>query len=36
MPSYDSLQSPLTPAERATVKTYGGWSQFMFSFGLKP
>ncbi|KAJ5740989.1 hypothetical protein N7493_000861 [Penicillium malachiteum] len=36
MPSYDSLQPPLTPAERAIVKTYGSWSQFMFSFGLKP
>lgn len=29
-------EPPLTPAERAIVKSYGGWSQFMASFGLKP
>ncbi|EAW21028.1 uncharacterized protein NFIA_061890 [Aspergillus fischeri NRRL 181] len=27
---------PLSPAERAIVKSYGGWTQFMISFGLKP
>jgi hypothetical protein len=27
---------PCTPAERAIVKSYGGWTQFMHSFGLKP
>ncbi|KAJ6017978.1 hypothetical protein N7451_001357 [Penicillium sp. IBT 35674x] len=36
MPATDSLQPPLSPAERAIVKSYGGWSQFMASFGLKP
>ncbi|KAJ5892867.1 hypothetical protein N7504_009558 [Penicillium tannophilum] len=36
MPITDSLQPPLSPAERAIVKSYGGWSQFMASFGLKP
>jgi hypothetical protein len=30
------LEPPLTPAERAIVKSYGGWTQFMISFGLKP
>ncbi|CEL02385.1 hypothetical protein ASPCAL03556 [Aspergillus calidoustus] len=34
--SSDCLQAPLTPAERAIVKSYGGWSQFLFSYGLKP
>jgi hypothetical protein len=29
-------EPPLSPAERATVKSYGGWTQFMLSFGLKP
>ncbi|KAJ5296192.1 hypothetical protein PENANT_c021G07820 [Penicillium antarcticum] len=36
MPSTDALQPPLTPAERAIVKSYGGWTQFMTCFGLKP
>ncbi|GIK01928.1 hypothetical protein Aspvir_005969 [Aspergillus viridinutans] len=36
MPATDALQPPLTPAERAIVKSYGGWTQFMISFGLKP
>ncbi|KAK4106085.1 hypothetical protein N658DRAFT_502611 [Parathielavia hyrcaniae] len=36
MPITDGLQPPLTPAERAIVKSYGGWTQFMHSFGLKP
>ncbi|KAJ5545015.1 hypothetical protein N7535_006596 [Penicillium sp. DV-2018c] len=38
MPAYstDCLQPPLTDAERAIVKSYGGWTAFMFSFGLKP
>ncbi|OJJ50772.1 hypothetical protein ASPZODRAFT_126709 [Penicilliopsis zonata CBS 506.65] len=36
MPATDSLQPPLTPAERAIVKTYGGWTSFMSSYGLKP
>jgi hypothetical protein len=31
-----STEPPLTPAERAIVKSYGGWSQFLFSYGLKP
>lgn len=29
-------EPPLSPAERAIVKSYGGWTQFMISFGLKP
>jgi hypothetical protein len=37
---YDSIltvtEPPLSPAERAIVKSYGGWTQFMMSFGLKP
>ncbi|KAF7588095.1 hypothetical protein BBP40_006194 [Aspergillus hancockii] len=36
MPSTDCLQPPLTPAERAIVKSYGGWTYFLMSFGLKP
>ncbi|KAL4803945.1 hypothetical protein BDV18DRAFT_162355 [Aspergillus unguis] len=36
MPSSDSLQPPLSPAERAIVKSYGGWTGFMQSYGLKP
>ncbi|KAL2810868.1 hypothetical protein BJX63DRAFT_433830 [Aspergillus granulosus] len=34
--SSDCLQPPLTPAERAIVKSYGGWTQFLICFGLKP
>ncbi|KAH1280456.1 hypothetical protein KXV70_001789 [Aspergillus fumigatus] len=36
MPATDALQPPLTPAERAIVQSYGGWTQFMICFGLKP
>ncbi|KAJ5189989.1 hypothetical protein N7491_007970 [Penicillium cf. griseofulvum] len=36
MPATDGLQPPLTPAERAIVKSYGGWTYFMQAFGLKP
>ncbi|KAJ5661869.1 uncharacterized protein N7477_009485 [Penicillium maclennaniae] len=36
MPSTDALAPPCTPAERAIVKSYGGWTHFMQSFGLKP
>ncbi|KAJ5779282.1 hypothetical protein N7457_007002 [Penicillium paradoxum] len=36
MPATDCLQPPLTPAERAIVKSYGGWTYFLRSFGLKP
>lgn len=32
----DSQQPPLTPAERAVVKDFGGWTAFMHSYGLKP
>lgn len=31
-----TIEPPLTPAERAIVKSYGGWTSFMQSFGLKP
>ncbi|OAA59288.1 hypothetical protein ISF_06223 [Cordyceps fumosorosea ARSEF 2679] len=36
MPASDSLQPPLTPAERAICKSYGGWTAFLQAFGLKP
>ncbi|KAJ6127811.1 hypothetical protein N7471_009028 [Penicillium samsonianum] len=36
MPATDALQPPLTPAERAIVISYGGWTHFMQSYGLKP
>ncbi|KAL4932300.1 uncharacterized protein BDV17DRAFT_287827 [Aspergillus undulatus] len=36
MPYTDSLQPPLTDAERAIVKAYGGWTNFLICFGLKP
>ncbi|KAI1840970.1 hypothetical protein JX265_010442 [Neoarthrinium moseri] len=36
MPSSDSLQPPLSPAEREISKSYGGWTGFMQSMGLKP
>ncbi|KAJ5153653.1 uncharacterized protein N7500_009092 [Penicillium coprophilum] len=36
MPASDALQPPLTPAERVIVRSYGGWTSFMISFGLKP
>ncbi|KAJ5358426.1 uncharacterized protein N7496_010839 [Penicillium cataractarum] len=34
--SSDALQPPLTPAEREIIKPYGGWTQFLMSYGLKP
>ncbi|KAJ5092833.1 hypothetical protein N7456_008694 [Penicillium angulare] len=36
MPATDGLQPSLTPAERAIVKSYGSWTEFMQSYGLKP
>ncbi|KAI8593680.1 hypothetical protein BDZ88DRAFT_403379 [Geranomyces variabilis] len=36
MPATDGLQPPLTPAEREVVKSYGGWTNFMQAYGLKP
>ncbi|OQD67230.1 hypothetical protein PENDEC_c041G04586 [Penicillium decumbens] len=36
MPITDALAPPCTPAERAIIKSYGGWTNFMLSFGLKP
>ncbi|PYH98705.1 hypothetical protein BO71DRAFT_283224, partial [Aspergillus ellipticus CBS 707.79] len=36
-PLTKTMQNPLlTPAQRAIVKTYGGWTQFLLCFGLKP
>ncbi|PHH92768.1 hypothetical protein CDD83_5174 [Cordyceps sp. RAO-2017] len=32
----DCLQPPLSEAERAIVKSYGGWTSFMRCMGLKP
>ncbi|KAG5934683.1 hypothetical protein E4U53_000633 [Claviceps sorghi] len=36
MPATDGLQPPLTPAEREIRRSYGGWTNFMASMGLKP
>nr|XP_019012814.1 uncharacterized protein I206_02310 [Kwoniella pini CBS 10737]OCF51595.1 hypothetical protein I206_02310 [Kwoniella pini CBS 10737] len=36
MPATDALQPPLLPAEKEIVKSYGGWTNFMHCFGLKP
>ncbi|KAK2608363.1 hypothetical protein QQS21_003048 [Conoideocrella luteorostrata] len=36
MPPTDALQPPLSEAERAICKAYGGWTSFMASMGLKP
>ncbi|KAM0750232.1 hypothetical protein T439DRAFT_326182 [Meredithblackwellia eburnea MCA 4105] len=36
MPATDALAPPMTPKEREIVKSYGGWTNFMHSFGLKP
>ncbi|WWC96156.1 hypothetical protein V866_003023 [Kwoniella sp. B9012] len=36
MPASDGLQPHLQPAERAIVKSYGGWTNFCVSYGLKP
>jgi hypothetical protein len=30
------LEPPLSTAERAIVKGYGGWTNFLLSYGLKP
>lgn len=30
-----ALEPPLTPAEREISKSYGGWTSFMQSMGLK-
>ncbi|KAJ5651894.1 hypothetical protein N7507_009320 [Penicillium longicatenatum] len=31
-----NTQPRLTATERAIVKSYGGWAQFMITFGLMP
>jgi hypothetical protein len=31
-----TVEPPLSPAEREIVKNYGGWTQFLLCFGLKP
>ncbi|KAG5927484.1 hypothetical protein E4U42_002194 [Claviceps africana] len=36
MPASDGLQPPLTAAEREIRRSYGGWTNFMLSMGLKP
>ncbi|KAJ5723416.1 hypothetical protein N7488_001451 [Penicillium malachiteum] len=36
MPLTDSLHPPLEPEEREIVKSYDGWTNYMFSHGLKP
>ncbi|BGP18118.1 hypothetical protein JCM10213v2_006169 [Rhodosporidiobolus nylandii] len=36
MPATDALAPPLTPAERDIVKSYGSWTNFCASFGIKP
>lgn len=30
------IEPPLAPAERTVVKSYGGWTNFTSSYGLKP
>ncbi|KAL5333182.1 hypothetical protein BJX70DRAFT_403842 [Aspergillus crustosus] len=32
----NSIRCPLTPAERAIVKEFGGWTIYMASYGPKP
>ncbi|KAJ5593687.1 hypothetical protein N7537_010591 [Penicillium hordei] len=36
MADLSTTEPPLSPAERAIVKSYGGWTSFMQCFGLKP
>ncbi|KAJ5736065.1 uncharacterized protein N7483_001190 [Penicillium malachiteum] len=36
MPLTDSHQPPLEPEEREIVKYYNGWTNYMFSYCLKP
>jgi hypothetical protein len=36
LPPNTATAPPLAPAEREIVKSYGGWTQFMHAFGLKP
>ncbi|KAK2594299.1 hypothetical protein QQS21_008005 [Conoideocrella luteorostrata] len=36
MPASDGLQPPLNEGERAIRRSYGGWTNFMQSYGLKP
>ncbi|KAI5852059.1 hypothetical protein GGS23DRAFT_601786 [Durotheca rogersii] len=36
MPATDALQPPLSETEREICKSYGGWTNFMHSSGLKP
>lgn len=31
-----STEPPLSPPEKAIVKSYGGWTHFLMCFGLKP
>ncbi|ORY23615.1 hypothetical protein BCR39DRAFT_548938 [Naematelia encephala] len=36
MPITDGLAPPMTPAERQVVKSFGGWTAFLRTYGLKP
>ncbi|GAA5909093.1 hypothetical protein JCM6882_001186 [Rhodosporidiobolus microsporus] len=36
MPATNGLQPPLSPAERKVLKSYGDWTSFCQSFGIKP
>ncbi|KAE8326727.1 hypothetical protein BDV39DRAFT_176504, partial [Aspergillus sergii] len=36
MPSSDCLQPPLSAPERSIVRSHGGWTNFLLSYGLKP
>ena len=36
MPATDALQPPLSEGARAIRREYGGWTNFMLSYGLKP
>ncbi|TYJ51962.1 hypothetical protein B9479_007451 [Cryptococcus floricola] len=36
MPDADAFVPPLTPAEHRVADNYGGWFEFMQTYGLKP
>ena len=36
LPTLILAEPPLTPTERVVVRSYGGWSNFLFAYGLKP
>jgi hypothetical protein len=34
--TFNAQEPPLSPGARAVVRSYGGWTNFMLSMGLKP